>query len=227
MASKDANDFVRFNQMQDSKMRKLEENRDKGLITEEQYQQQKQELERQSIEKENAIRKKQAQQQKAMAIFDSSLKAAMAWVNAAVALFNPASVAAAIAATVQAGVIAATPLPEFEQGGFTGSGLNQEYNGKKVAGVVHPNEFVINAQQLKNPFVYNMAEQLNRDKSGRAISVSSSPSNSSPNIITKSDPELIELLKELKTNGVKGVWDWDYEQRTKDRMAELDNRRKM
>lgn len=227
MAARDQNDLVRFKSTQDEKMRKLEEQREKGIITEEQYQLKRTQLEQQTIEKENEMRRKQARQQKAMAIFDSALQAAMAWVKAYANAFNPVFVAAAVAATAQAGIVAAMPLPEFEQGGFTGKGLNQEYNGKKIAGVVHPNEFVINSSQLKNPFVYNFAKQLATDKTGSSIGASNSTSSMAPQVVVKSDPELIALLTELKNNGVKGVWDWDYEQRTKARMAELDNRRKM
>lgn len=99
--------------------------------------------------------------------------------------------------------------PGFYEGGFT--------SGKpgKFAGVVHGGEYVINHKQLQNPYVYNFAKSLENQKSGQ---------NKQPTMAPPTDPELVKVLKMLAQNGVKGVWDWDYEQRKSARMSEREKR---
>jgi TP901 family phage tail tape measure protein len=201
MAANDQKDLNRFVATQNKKMAALDAQRAQGLISEEGYQKQKQALEEETAKKQADFQREQAKKQKAAAIFQATIDAGLAWVTAAVQYWNPAAIAAAIAASVRLGAISATPIPEFEQGGFTGPDAMGMYNGKGIAGVTHPNEFVINSKQLQNPYVYNMAKQLSSDKTASSVQPNSITNNSSNGDFST----LILVLNNLNNTLIAGV----------------------
>jgi len=219
------NELVKDRKLNDQKKNNLKDQLEKGLITQEQYDKQQLALDEQMAAKEADAQEKAAKREKAYRLFLLTIDALFQTAKAAIELgLNPITNFKAAAAWAQVGIVAATPVPEFFDGGDTGLGGNLDGRGGFKA-ILHPNEYVINAKQMRDPYVYNFTRQLEANK-GAGTNSSSTNSSQMP-IIVQSDPKVLEVLNYLKKHGVKGVWDWDYEQRTKERMADLDSRRKL
>ena len=111
----------------------LESQREKGIITEEQYQ-----------EKLKKIKQNQARQDKELAIFAATVSLAEAIVKA-LTIKPPASFAAAAATAAIAGLnlakIIATPLPKFKQGTLSVPGIDTGQD--TVMAMLRPGEAVI------------------------------------------------------------------------------------
>lgn len=220
----DRNELNAEKKKNDEKRRMLKQRLDSGKISQEQYDKQIESIALAEEQREQEMQRKAMEREKKIALFNLSIRMLIAGARALTG--DPAAIAEFIASGVAAGAVAATPLPEFYDGGYTpnmGSGVDGKGGFKAI---LHPKEYVINARQMANPFVYNFTKQLEENKTGSQNNTVTGATGASP-IIVQSDPELKELLLALKNQGVKGVWDWDYENRTKERMAELDNRRKL
>jgi TP901 family phage tail tape measure protein len=198
-AAIDTNKLAKQNAADEREKAALKKQLDDKVISQMEYDSKIDSLNQNSQNREREARREMAKQQKAFAVFDAVIKAALAVMEA---IIKPTKWPQAIAAGIQAGIIAATPIPEFEQGGFTGSTGMGSYNGKTIAGVTHPNEFVINAKQLQNPYVYNMAKELATDKSASSISSSGGNFNSGGGA---SDQILINVLMALNTTLKQGI----------------------
>lgn len=175
--------------------KRLKKQLDDKVISKEQYDRELQNLDDLAEKRQRELQKQQAERQKLFAVFESTLKAAVAWVEAYI---NPALIPQAIAATIQAGVVAALPVPEFFEGGFTGKGGNLDDRGGFMA-VLHPNEYVVNAQALQNPMVNQMVRAI---EAGTINNVTNNSYNNSTNVAGNS-AKLEQLLTDLLTNGVK------------------------
>jgi TP901 family phage tail tape measure protein len=224
------NELVKDRKVNEEKKNNLKSQLDKGLITQEQYDKKQAALDEQMAAKEAEAQTKAAKREKAYRLFLLTIDALFQTAKAAIDLgVNPIANLKAAAAWAQVGITAATPVPAFFDGGDTppnfGSGIDGRGGFKAI---LHPNEYVINARQMRDPYVYNFTRQLEAAK-GNISSGNSSSSTGSANsqVLVQTDPELKALLKSLNEKGVQGVWNWDYEQRTKERMADLDSRRKL
>lgn len=201
MAIVEQNKLVKQRNFDAKEKAALKKKLDDKILTQEEYDKQIAILDAASESRDREMRRQMAEQEKSYAIFVATIKAALAIIEASL---DATKIPQAIAAGVQAAIIAATPIPEFEQGGFTGTNTVGQYNGKGITGVTHQNEFVINAKQLQNPFVYKMAKQLSQDKNGDSIGTIGDVNNSRTNVSMNSiDPKLINALTLLATNGIR------------------------
>lgn len=131
----------------DREQKALERNRDKGLLTEEDYTAQKTALEKQHQQKIAEIKRKQAIYDKAQALINIAINTAVAITKAAP---NPLLMGlAAGAGLLQAGVVLAKPMPEypsFDQGGDTNvfdRRLPANDGKRGFLSILHGNEYVI------------------------------------------------------------------------------------
>lgn len=101
-----------------------------------------------NAEKEAEINEKFAKREKRLAIFESIVNTGVAVVKALPNI--PLSILVGTIGAIQTAAIANT---SFASGGFTGVGLQDDPNerGRKIAGVVHDNEYVIPTNVLKRP----------------------------------------------------------------------------
>jgi hypothetical protein len=119
----------------------LEEQKDKGLISEEQYQ-----------ERLKKIKQKAAEDDKKAALFSATLSAAAAIINALNTTPTPAIPAAVALASVLSALniarIVATPIPQFKKGTLNVGGGTLDTDGGMHA-VIHKGEAIIPADQNK------------------------------------------------------------------------------
>ena len=217
------NELQRERKKNNQKKAELARQLESNLISQEQYNAKLAALDLQQESQEREAARKQAERQKQAAIFEAIIKTTLAWIEAAI---DPTGIsyARAAAASVQLGALIATPLPEFYDGGFTGAGGKMDSKGGFPA-ILHRNEYVINERLMKNPVVSAFTEEMEAVRTGKKNEVNTQNSSSSQ-VVVQSDPEVKKLLQQLLNNGVKGVWDWDYEQRSDARMSEIESRRK-
>ena len=182
-----ANAFQRFSQLQqalnEKEMRKFSENQEKkkkallvqlnqGLISQEQYQKGIQSLEDETAEKKRQIQRRAAKAEKAANIANAISGTAMAVVNALYSAPWPfnlvlAGIVGAMGAA-QIATIAAQPIPEFAQGGYTGNGIgNPDRTGFRPTGIVHEGEYVTPKWMLQNPVVADVVEWMESIRTGR------------------------------------------------------------
>ena len=105
----------------EEQLNQLEERRDKGLLTDQQYQAAKERIEKQYEQKQKANRVKEAQLNKEDALYQIAIQTAVAIIKTLAVLgFTPAGlVAAALAGAeglAQAAVVSAKPLPKYAKG---------------------------------------------------------------------------------------------------------------
>ena len=199
----------------DSLKDKLEHNE----ITRQEYDSKILLLDEKRDKEQRRIAKAQAQLQRDQAIFSLTIKAAMAWVD--VWFGDLTKLPGAIAATAELGILSAMPIPEFFDGGFTGSGGNLDNRGGFSA-ILHPNEYVVNERALQNPMVQDMVRAIESGQINNSVSNQTVTNN---NNLT--DPRLVEILTKLHQDGVQGIWDFDYDKKTRDRIKVNESRRKL
>jgi len=107
-----------FRNSQEKQIEALEEKKEKGIISEEEFQKRRQELEDKTQQKIAQEQRKAAQRQKALSIFQSITNTAVAVTKALAQSANPvlAGIIGA-AGAAQTALIAAQPIPEFATGG--------------------------------------------------------------------------------------------------------------
>jgi TP901 family phage tail tape measure protein len=171
-------EMARTRKFYTDKKTSLKDQLDHGLITQQQYDSEIIRLNEESERKEREMQQRQAQSQKDFAVFESAIKAALAWVEAYI---FPWKIPQAIAATAQAGLIAAMPIPEFYSGGWMPNSTNDKQAFPIIA---HANEYMVDAASARDPFVMDTigiiesAKQLGVSPSQISEGVGS-PSNSS------------------------------------------------
>lgn len=221
----DQNEIAKEKRKNDEKRRLLKDRLDKGKISQSQYDKELEAIAKGEVAREEQIQRKAMEREKKMALFSMAIRLLVSGARALGG--DPSAIAEFIATGINTGVVAATPIPEFFDGGYTGNAGGGIDGKGGFKAILHPNEYVINAKKMQDPFVYRFTEMLEGKSQKTGSNSTGSTGSMAPQVVVKSDPELIELLMELKNKGVKGVWDWDYEQRTRERMSELDNRRKL
>lgn len=120
MAAAENRELKEYEKTAKAKKKRLDEQKKYGLITEENYQQQVQDIDAQTEEKKAEVERKQAARAKALSIFEAMVNTAVGITSALKAgpIAGPilAAVIGALGA-VQIAAIAATPLPGLEEGG--------------------------------------------------------------------------------------------------------------
>ena len=156
-----------YNKLLANKKAALKDQLESGVITQEQYNAAIAKLDEEAFQRERIKRKDQAEADKRWAVFETGLKAAVAIFEA---ILEPTKWPQAIAAGAQALIVAATPIPEFYDGGFTPIG--SDYT--PYAANLHGNEYVIPANMLRDPQVFNVANALESMRTGRTSSMNES-----------------------------------------------------
>jgi hypothetical protein len=113
-------------------------------------------------EKKKELQKKAFQAQKAAAIATAIINTAISVTQAYATVPPPANLIVAALygglGAAQVAAIAAQPVPEFRQGGFTAS----DRDDSKPVGVVHANEYVVPAPIVRSPRFRPMLEDIER-----------------------------------------------------------------
>jgi len=128
------NRMQQIQQEKQAELDKLERQKEKGILTEKQYQQERQQLAEEFDNKEAKLKAKQARREKAQAIFQATVDGAAAFIRA-LAKGGPAlaAVVAGLTATKIA-AITSQPVPQFASGGRTVRGRQdgKQYQAKEV-----------------------------------------------------------------------------------------------
>lgn len=151
----DMNSFRRY---QNQKKAALKDQLDNGKISHEVYNAEIAKLDAESEEKERKAKVKSAELQKNFAMFESAIKVALAWVEAYI---NPTKIPQAFAATAQAALIAAMPIPQFYEGGYMPKSSDDKTAFPIIA---HANEYMINAKSMRDPYVMNTVNVIETAK---------------------------------------------------------------
>jgi TP901 family phage tail tape measure protein len=153
----------------------LDDRKEKGLISEEQYIREKENIDGRYRKREAAVKTKAAKADKALAIVQAGINTALAVTKALSSSSPPfnfimAGIAAA-AGVAQIAIIAAKPIPQFKDGGFhnvtgaqDGKNYNAKYIGKHQGGMLPSTPSIVLASEdgaeyytpaplLKNPEV--------------------------------------------------------------------------
>ena len=185
---------------------KLKQQLDSKLITQAQYDTQLNALNQKQENEQKALMKRQAERQKESALFISVIKTALAWIEAAI---DWTKAPAAYLASAQTLIIAATPVPEFFDGGYTGKGGMLDKRGG-FAAILHPNEYVVNAKAMQNPAVNQMVRAIETGKVNNENINSVTNTNNG-----NSNAKLELLLEQLLNNGVHAEMVFDDERMSK------------
>lgn len=191
-----------FNQKQDEKLAKLESNYNSGFISEQEYEKQKAELQKEGEKKEAEIRRKQAIRDKAMSAFQIGVDTAMGVAKAVAAsplTFGlPWSAFVAATGALQLAAVLAKPIPKAARGRLI-TGRSHAMGGEIIE--AEAGEVIINRRSTKMfapllsainqagggiPFVAPLSD-------GGFTSRSVAQPNST---LTKAD--IVEAMKELK-----------------------------
>lgn len=160
-----------FEKNQQKKKDGLQQQLNEGKISQEQYQKGIQDMEEQTAEKKKEIQRRAAVAEKASNLASAVSNTALAVVKA-LAVAPPAGLMLAklvgALGAVQIATIAAQPIPEFAQGGYTGAGTGKpDRTGFRPAGIVHEHEFVVPKWMLQNPVVADVVDWMESVRTGR------------------------------------------------------------
>jgi hypothetical protein len=214
----EARTLQKFQKSADSKKKALQDQLDKGTISQEVYNSRVAKIDADLARKKAEIEYKQAKRQKAMAIVN-------AIVNTAVGIMQAYSQLGPIGGTVAAvligamgalevATIAKQPLPDkngFKKGGYTGNGSTSG-----VAGDVHFGEYVVPNEVLSSndPVVPYIVGYIEQKRSGKQPSGTENTSQSPPasqsttnvsaidNSIAKALDRNSEILEKIEENGI-------------------------
>jgi hypothetical protein len=235
----EARTLQKFQKSADSKKKALQDQLDKGSISQEVYNARVAKIDADLAKKKAEIEYKQAKRQKAMAIVN-------AIVNTAVGIMQAYSQLGPIGGTVAAvligamgalevATIAKQPLPDkngFKKGGYTGDGSNTG-----VAGDVHFKEYVIPENVLfsNDPVIPNIVGYIEQKRQGKQpikpedttppinktqSSSASTQDNSATTILLN---RAVDVLEKLEENGFVGylVNDIPSAKKMRDKIKEL------
>lgn len=116
--------------------------------------------------KKLAIEKDAANKRKRASIIEAGINTAVAITKALTGAIPPINfILAGLAAVAGAAQIAVIASQQFAAGGFTGRGRDRDSTGRRVAGVVHENEYVAPTSQIQRyPEVFAWLENDRRKK---------------------------------------------------------------
>lgn len=190
----------------------LEDDLKAKVLNQEEYNARIQEIDKQYEDQKKAIQREEDQRNKAIALFNIAINTAQAIVKAAPNV--PLQVAAGITGAVQAAVVATTPVPQYDQGGFTVKGARTgrrykaDYMGKLRGGMTPPGaqlalvgeegpEYITPAPLLNNPVVANAVSVIEAIRTNQFAT----GGFTQPTVVASgTDPELKKLLAELNYN---------------------------
>jgi len=122
----------------------------------------------------------------------------------------PAQILMGATGAVQVGVAIAerNKILSLEKGGYTGAGIGfNDYEGKEIAGVVHPDEYVIPAWERKIPMVANFERIIEAIRQNRGFlnggQTTKEIIKSEP--VYMASPELISSINKLNELLMKGI----------------------
>lgn len=173
------NELNRYKNENDQKQKMLDARLSKGLISEKEYNRQKEALDAQLQQKQNEAELKKAKRDKALAIMQAVIDTAVGIMKAVsenpMGGGLPGSAIAAAMGAIQIGTIAAQPLPQFATGGVV-SGTS--YTGDNVLARVNSGEMILNKQQqarLFDAISGGNGQTLGVDYEALALAVSNTP----------------------------------------------------
>ncbi|MDJ1472823.1 hypothetical protein [Xanthocytophaga flava] len=181
---------------------KLDQQLKAGLLSQDQYNRAKARVETEYDKKATEAKRKQAKVDKAIALTQAIINTALAVVKALPNI--PLSIIAGATGALGIAKIAATPLPEFAEGGYTGKGFGKADNtGFRPVGVVHEDEWVgpkwmVESPRYANVFKYLEAERTRKNGFADGGYTSSSSKAPLPEIqSSKSVDPSIQMMQEV------------------------------
>jgi len=159
--AKDNNELVRDKKKNDEKKKNLKKQLDSKLLSEEQYNLKVTQMDEELAAKETEIKRKQAQREKALNIFQSIINTASA-VAEALPDINKA-IAVGIYGAIQTALIAATPLPEFGLGDWIRKGDKHKDKSRGITAKIERDEAIMSAPAMtssKNYMVSGTTAQI-------------------------------------------------------------------
>lgn len=178
-----------FTAAENKKKEVLKQRLESGAISQDEYNREIAKLEEEELKRQKKQRREQAESDKLWAVFDATIKVAQLWLEAAA---NPFKTGQAIAGSIQLGVITATPIPEFFDGGFTPKGSDyMPYNAN-----LHGNEYVIPANLLRDPQVFSVATALESMRTGqtRSLNEASEKAIAQPMATVQAAPQQVSVM---------------------------------
>lgn len=213
--------FNAFSKQNNAQRETLQNNLDKGLISQKNYDKQVRKLDA-DMEKERAILDyNKAKRAKVMSLLQIGTSTASAIMQAVAALpltggMPWTAIIAGIGLT-QSLAVAKTELPSkgYFYGGYTGSGIDSPYSDKygPITGVVHPHEYVIPAVELEDPIVSGIVSSLEAKRTGEINTLNSTQGGNIQLLSVMSKVE--RLFTQLLTDGVKSQINWGYKDTNK------------
>jgi TP901 family phage tail tape measure protein len=186
---------------------------DNKIITQAQYDAKLAELDKEKEDRQKQAQRREADRQKEAALFDATIKTLIAWLEAWI---DPTKIAGAIGASAELALIAATPVPQFYDGGYTGDGNGNGLDGRGgFKAMLHPNEYVLNAQAMQNPIVQKVTNAIDAGVNPSLAVATSNGAKIGSGGSDELTARLVAVLERMDSNGVKGVWDWDYDKKTR------------
>lgn len=175
-----------------------------GVINNEQYNAKKIALEEQHDQKVRQLKRKQAIFDKAKAILDIAINTASGVVRAASGVITAGMIPWIIATgAIEAAAVAATPIPQFQAGGFTDT--NSQYATSKPtpqAKLIWANEqgaeFISNNTAVRHPvfpYILPILEQMNQGKNVEMGSLNSMNANVNTTPQAQQNSQLLIDLK--------------------------------
>jgi hypothetical protein len=148
----------------DARIAALDQQLSKGLISERDHADKVQAIKDDAAEKERAEKTRQAKSQKAAALIEAAINTALAITKAAPNV--PLQVLAGVTGAIQTGIIAATPIPQFFEGGLNVTGAQDgrsyqaKYIGKHPGGMLPDHPVVLASERgpeyfVPNPLLHN------------------------------------------------------------------------
>lgn len=140
-------------------------------------------IERDAAKKRAEIEKQAAKERKRLAIIEAIINTAVAVTKALTGAPPPVNlVLAGIAGVAGAAQVAVIASQKFAKGGFTGKGKQRDETGRRVAGVVHEDEYVAPTSQIQRyPRLFAFLEN-DRLRSNRPFAAGGFASDFAPQI---------------------------------------------
>jgi hypothetical protein len=223
-AEENANNMKADKKDQDDR-KKLQDQLNKKLITQAQYDSKLAALDKEKEARDKATQQAQANRQKEAALFDATIKTLVAWLEAWI---DPTKLAGAIGASAELAIIAATPVPQFYDGGYTGDGNGTGLDGRGgFKAILHPNEYVLNAQAMQNPVVQKVTNAIDAGVSPSVATATNATGNNGSNGNDNVNAQILEVLRNMQEKGVYGVWDYQNHEIGLNRYNDAANRRRL
>lgn len=205
--------------------KKLQDQLNKKIITQAQYDSKLAELDKQKEARDKATQQAQANRQKEAAVFDATIKTLIGWLEA---WLDPTKIAGAIGASAELAIIAATPVPQFYDGGYTGDGNGNGLDGRGgFKAILHPNEYVLNAQAMQNPVVQKVTNAIDAGVNPSVAVATNNVASSNGDGSNEVNAQILEVLRDMQEKGVYGVWDYQNHQIGLNRYNDAANRRRL